>query len=149
MSDNMIQLNKDLIKHGLKGLVRSSVEETLNALLDKEADELANPQKYGRSSGRQGYHSGHYKRNFQTTAREMELNVPKLKSVPFEAAIIERYRPGDPLWKKPGSGCIWRAPLYAGQKKSPKPFGGSKYLPGLSAMHRSFLPEYLPCYAPQ
>ena len=90
MSDNIIQLNEDLIKHDLKDLVRSSVEETLNALLDKEADELVNAQKYERSSGRQGYRSGHYKRNFQTTAGEVELNVPKLKGVPFETAIIER-----------------------------------------------------------
>ena len=42
MSDNIIQLNEELIKTELKDLVRSSVEETLNALLDKEADELAN-----------------------------------------------------------------------------------------------------------
>lgn len=93
MSDNIIQLNEDLIKHDLKDLVRSSVEETLNALLDKEADELVNAQKYERSAGRQGYRSGHYKRNFHTTAGEVELNVPKLKGVPFETAIIERYRP--------------------------------------------------------
>lgn len=92
MSDNSIQLNEDLIKHDLKDLVRSSVEETLNALLDKEADELVNAQKYERSAERQGYRSGHYKRNFQTTAGEVELNVPKLKGVPFETAIIERYR---------------------------------------------------------
>lgn len=92
MSDNIIQLNEDLIKHNLRDLVRSSVEETLNALLDKEADELVNAQKYERSSERRGYRSGHYKRNFQTTAGEVELNVPKLKGVPFETAIIERYR---------------------------------------------------------
>ena len=42
MSDKIIQLNEDLIKHDLKDLVRSSVEETLNALLDNEADELVN-----------------------------------------------------------------------------------------------------------
>ena len=95
MSDNIIQLNEDLIKHGLKDLVRSSVEETLNALPDKEADELVNARKYERSSSRQGYRSGHYKRNFQTTAGEAELNVPKLKGVPFETAIIERYRRGE------------------------------------------------------
>lgn len=68
------------------------MEETLNALLDKEADELVNAQNYERSAERQGYHSGHYKRNFQTTAGEVELNVPKLKDVPFETATIERYR---------------------------------------------------------
>ena len=92
MSDNIIQLNEDLIKHDLKDLVRSSVEETLNALLDKEADELVNAQKYERSTDRQGYRSGHYKRNFQTTAGDVELKVPKLKGVSFETAIIERYR---------------------------------------------------------
>ena len=42
MSNNIIQLNEDLIKCDLKDLVRSSVEETLNALLDREADELVN-----------------------------------------------------------------------------------------------------------
>ncbi len=92
MSDNIIQLNEDLIKHDLRDLVRSSVEETLNALLDKEADELVNAQKYERSNERQGYRSGHYKRNFHTTAGEVELKVPKLKGVSFETAIIERYR---------------------------------------------------------
>ena len=40
MSGNIIQLNEDLIKNNLKDLVRDSVEETLNALLDHEADEL-------------------------------------------------------------------------------------------------------------
>ena len=68
------------------------MEETLNALLDKEADELVNAQKYERSGNCHGYHSGHYRRNFQTTAGEVELKVPKLKGVPFETAIIERYR---------------------------------------------------------
>ena len=92
MSDKIIQLNEDLTKHDLKDLVRNSVEETLNALLDKEADELVNAEKYERSSDRQGYRSGHYKRNLHTTAGEVELKVPKLKGIPFETAIIERYR---------------------------------------------------------
>lgn len=92
MSDNIIQLNEDLIKNNLKDLVRSSVEETLNALLDKEADQLISAQKYECSPERQGYRSGHYKRNFQTTSGEVELKMPKLKGIPFETAIIERYR---------------------------------------------------------
>ncbi len=92
MSDKIIQLNEDLIKHDLKDLVRSSVEETLNALLDKEADELVNAEKYERSGDRQGNRSGHYNRNFLTTAGDVTLKVPKLKGVQFETAIIERYR---------------------------------------------------------
>ena len=92
MSDNIIQLNEDLIKHDLRDLVRSSVEETLNALPDHEAEELVNAEKYERPGNRKGYRSGHYNRNFQTTAGDVTLNVPKLKGVQFETAIIERYR---------------------------------------------------------
>lgn len=52
MSNNIIQLNEDLIKNDLKDLVRFNVEATLNALFDKEADELVNAQKYERCNGR-------------------------------------------------------------------------------------------------
>ena len=92
MSDNIIQLNEDLIKNNLKDLVRSSIEETLNALLDHEADELVNADKYERSGDRKGYRSGHYERNFTTTSGDVTLKVPKLKGIQFEAAIIERYK---------------------------------------------------------
>ena len=92
MSDNIIQLNQELIHNELKDLVRNSVEETLNALLDHGAEELVNAEKYERSGERKGYRSGHYSRNFQTTAGEVKLKMPKLKGVPFETAIIERYR---------------------------------------------------------
>ena len=43
-------------------LVRKSVEETLNELLDKEAEELTGAARYERSEARQGYRSGHYSR---------------------------------------------------------------------------------------
>lgn len=92
MSDNIIQLNEDLIKNNLKDLVRSSVEETLNALLDHEADELVNADKYERSGDRKGYRSGHYERSFSTTSGDVTLKVPKLKGIQFETAIIERYK---------------------------------------------------------
>ena len=92
MSDNIIQLNEDLIKNNLKDLVRDSVEETLNALLDHEADELVRAGKYEQTGDRKGYRSGHYERNFGTTSGEVRLRVPKLKGIQFETAIIERYK---------------------------------------------------------
>lgn len=92
MSENIIQLNEEAIKGELKDLVRNSVEETLNALLDHEADELINADRYERTGDRQGYRSGHYDRNFTTTSGDVTLHVPKLKGVQFETAIIERYR---------------------------------------------------------
>lgn len=45
MSGNTIQLNEDLIKNNLKDLVRNSVEETPDALLVHEADELVKIDK--------------------------------------------------------------------------------------------------------
>ena len=92
MSEKIIQLNEGIIKNELKELVRNSVEETLNELLDKEAAELTGAAKYERSEARQGYRSGHYERNLTTTSGDVTLKVPKLKGVGFETAIIERYR---------------------------------------------------------
>ncbi|PKM73091.1 MAG: IS256 family transposase [Firmicutes bacterium HGW-Firmicutes-16] len=92
MSEKIIQLNEGIIKKELKELVRNSVEETLNELLNKEAAELTGAAKYERSEARQGYRSGHYERNLTTTSGDVTLKVPKLKGVGFETAIIERYR---------------------------------------------------------
>ena len=68
------------------------MEETRNALLDHEADELVRAGKYERTGDRKGYRSGHYERNFGTTSGEVRLRVPKLKGIQFETAIIERYK---------------------------------------------------------
>jgi transposase-like protein len=92
MSNKIIHLNEGAIKLELKELVRSSVEETLNELLEKEAQELTNAERYERTEERQGYRSGHYERNLTTTSGDVKLKMPKLKGVTFETAIIERYR---------------------------------------------------------
>ena len=92
MSEKIVQLNEEIIKTELKELVRNSVEETLNGLLEAEASALTNAAKYERSDDRQGYRSGHYQRNLTTTSGDVTLKMPKLKGVNFETAIIERYR---------------------------------------------------------
>lgn len=93
MSDEkIIHLNENAIKGELKELVRSSVEETLNGLLEQEALALTNAAKYERTESRNGYRSGHYERNLLTTSGDVKLKVPKLKGVTFETAIIDRYR---------------------------------------------------------
>ena len=92
MSEKIVQLNEEIIKGQLKELVRGSVEETLNELLEKEAESLTQAARYERSEARQGYRSGHYDRNLTTTSGDVTLHVPQLKGVSFETAIIERYR---------------------------------------------------------
>ena len=73
-------------------MVRGSVEETLNELLEAEAEKLTQAARYERNEQRRGYRSGHYNRNFTTTSGAVTLKVPKLKEISFETAIIERYR---------------------------------------------------------
>ena len=92
MSEKIVQLNEEIIKGQLKELVRGSVEETLNELLEKEAESLTQAARYERSEARKGYRSGHYDRNLTTTSGDVTLHVPRLKGVSFETAIIERYR---------------------------------------------------------
>ena len=92
MSEKIVQLNEEIIKGQLKELVRGSVEETLNELLEKETESLTQAARYERSEARQGYRSGHYDRNLTTTSGDVTLHVPRLKGVSFETAIIERYR---------------------------------------------------------
>ncbi len=88
----VIQVDEAEIKSQLGELVRESVEETLNGMLEVEADQLCKAQRYERSPERASTRAGHYQRKLHTKAGEVTLKVPKLRSVPFETAIIERYR---------------------------------------------------------
>lgn len=89
---NVIKINEEKVQDHLKEVVRESVEETLNELLDQEAEALTNAGKYERSADRQDYRSGHYERKLETTGGTVKLKVPKLRKLPFESAVIERYR---------------------------------------------------------
>ena len=89
---NVIHIDDERIQDHLGKIVRGSVEETLNALLDAEADRLVGAERYERSAGRRDYRSGSYERSLHTKAGEVKLKVPKLRRQTFETAIIERYR---------------------------------------------------------
>ena len=88
----VIEINEGELKDHLGKVVLNTVEETLNAMLDAEADEMVGATRYTRSPDRQDYRSGHYSRKLHTKAGEVELRVPKLRKQTFETAIIERYK---------------------------------------------------------
>ncbi len=91
-SKPVIAVNETEIKAQLGQLVRQSVEETLNGLLEAEADRLCKASRYQRRAERADTRAGHYQRQLQTQAGTVQLQVPKLRSLPFETQIIERYR---------------------------------------------------------
>lgn len=88
----IFQVNADAVQDHLGQMVRSTVEETLNSMLDAEADRLCNAEKYQRTAERLDSRAGHYQRKLQTRVGEVNLSVPKLRQQTFETAIIERYR---------------------------------------------------------
>lgn len=88
----VIKIDEAQIQQHLGEMVRSTVEQTLNGLLDAEADQLCNARRYEHTEGRTDQRAGHYQRKLHTQAGEVELKMPKLRQAKFETAIIERYR---------------------------------------------------------
>ncbi|MCC7389023.1 MAG: IS256 family transposase [Phycisphaerales bacterium] len=90
--DGAIVVDTGQVKSHLDQVVRGAVEDTLNKLLDEEADRVCRAQRYERSPDRQDTRSGSYDRKLQTKAGEVTLKVPRLRKLPLETAIIERYK---------------------------------------------------------
>jgi len=88
----IIQIDEEQVKDHLGEIVRGTVQETLNALLDEEADRLCRAKRYERTDERKDTRAGHYRRKLHTKAGEVDIKMPKLRVLPFETAIIERYR---------------------------------------------------------
>jgi len=89
----VIQIDEGQIQAHLGEAVRSTVEETLNAMLDAEADRLCRAERYERTEAHQGTRAGSYQQQLHTKVGEVSLKVPNLlRILPFETPIIERYR---------------------------------------------------------
>jgi transposase-like protein len=104
-----IQVNEQELRGHIDETVRSSVEETLNALLDAEAESQCGAKRYERSAERVDTRAGYYERTLETKAGEVKLKVPKLRKLPFETQIIERYRRRRPQLKRRLWRCTWPA----------------------------------------
>ena len=55
MPEPIVTFNEESLKTDLRELVRSTVEEMLNGLLDEEADDLVGAERYERTAGRGAY----------------------------------------------------------------------------------------------
>ena len=88
----LLKVNEEEVENYLGNLVRDSVESTINTMLDAEADELTKARRYERTPERADTRAGHYQRKLLTKAGEVNLEVPRLRHLPFETEIIERYR---------------------------------------------------------
>ena len=92
MPEPIVTLNEESLRSDLRELVRKTVEDTLNGLLEAEADDLVGAERHGRTAGREAYRAGHYDRGPATSSGEVTIHMPKLKGARLATAIIERYR---------------------------------------------------------
>lgn len=92
MPEPIVTLNEESLRSDLRELVRRTVEDTLNGLLEAEADDLVGAGRYERTADREAYRAGHYDRGLTTSSGEVTIHMPKLKGARFTTAIIERYR---------------------------------------------------------
>lgn len=82
--DNVIKIDGEQIREHLGELVRGSVEETLNNLLDLEADQLCNAARYERTEARQNHRAGHYERSLHTKAGEDHISFKSFLELPMD-----------------------------------------------------------------
>lgn len=87
-----IRVDTGELRGHIAEVVRSSVEETLNGLLEAEAEAICRASRYERAPDRADTRAGHYQRKLETKAGSVTLKMPKLRRLPFETGIIERYR---------------------------------------------------------
>ena len=76
MSNSIASFDEQAVKSELRELVRKTIEETINAMLDEEADQLVG--------------AGPYERGFTTTSGQVTIKTPKLKGMRFATAVVER-----------------------------------------------------------
>ena len=69
IAGKIVDINEDEIRGHLDEMVRNSVEDTLNALLDAEADRLCGAKRYEHSADRKDTRAGSYKRKLHQGRR--------------------------------------------------------------------------------
>lgn len=106
---DVVRIDDERIADHLGKIVRGSIEDTLNALLEAEADRLVGAERYARGEGRRDHRSGHYEGKLQTrgggSARskkrsstcgvEIHLDRAHIRHLEFESRSLQRSRKHD------------------------------------------------------
>ena len=127
MSKKIVQLNEEVIKGEIKELVRGSVEETLNELLDAEAEKSL-PKLPGTSE----MSSARVTAAATTAAALPPLpemshsRCPNLKGSLLKPPSLSGTAAGRAAWRKPSSRCTWQAYPSDVWRTSRRPCGAAK-----------------------
>ena len=129
MSEKIVQLNEEEIKGQIKELVRGSVEETLNELLEAEAEKLTQAARYERNEARQATAAATMTGTIPPPLGDVTLHVPRLKGVCFKQPSLSDIAGERAAWRKRSSRCTLPVFPCAVWRILPRPFGAARYLP--------------------
>lgn len=133
MSEKIVQLNEEIIKGQLKEFVRGSVEETLNELLEKEAEKLTQAARYERSEARQGYRSATMTGTLPRPPATSRSTCRGSRACPSRPPSSSGIAAGRAVWRRPSSRCTWQAFPCAGWRTSRRRCGAARSHPPPSA----------------
>lgn len=85
----ILEIDEGRIRDHLADLVRGSVEDPFNALLDAEADRLCNAARYEPTEAWPDTRAGSYQRQLHTKAGAVTLNMPKLRQRTFTPVDLD------------------------------------------------------------
>lgn len=101
----VIKIDEGRIRDHVGEIVRGSVEDTLNALLDAEADRPCQAKRYERTASRKETRAGHYQRKLQTRAGEVKLKADGLSAA--TTCSYSACAPAGPRGFRRGGGSIF------------------------------------------
>ena len=95
----MAQINITLSTEDILGLLASNrvqgfrklLEESLNSILNVEADEQIKAKPYERTEERTDYRNGTRERQLETRLGSITLKVPRFRDVPFRSLVFDNY----------------------------------------------------------
>ena len=80
--------------------MRGSVEETLNELLEAEAQKLTHVARHEHNEQRQGYRSGHYSLTLTTSSGDVTLRHPSSRGFPLRPLLLSDTAVVKAVWKR-------------------------------------------------
>ena len=98
MSNPLVSFDEQAVEDELRELVGKTIEETIDAMLDEEADQLVGAGPYERTDERAAYRADHYERGF--TKGNLYRTVQHCARRPYQNRLSEneahRYYPSRP-----------------------------------------------------
>lgn len=129
MSEKIAQLNREVIKGQIKELVWSSVEETLNELLEVKTQKLPKAAWYECNEQHQSYCSGHWSRSFTTISGNVSSRYSSAKDLFLRSLSLSGITAGKAERKRFSLRYIWQAYPSGVWRTSPRRCGTAKCLP--------------------